>query len=271
MKNQYQQKWEENKLVELYDKFRKFIDSAEKEYIAQTIIEIKKHFKAQKTKKIKILDIGAGAGHSTIPLLKKLSEEFIIEYDYLDVSTNQKKEFIKEIKKQQLKNLLNNFWISSWESFSEKTKYDLILSYHSWYGIENWKNKKLNTLLKIKNYLGSKGIGIIVLNSKESITQQIMAENSQGIISSEDIIESMKKFNIFFLKKSLFYDKFNKKNFIEKGNIKKQAKPFFSYLYRKSFEDLDNLEIKKIKKLLSLRKKEDKFFKIPCDIIEIFK
>jgi|GEM_PF-1990280 hypothetical protein len=270
MENSYQKTWKENQLVELYDKFRRFIDPAEKEYIKILISEIEKHCRAHKMDSIRILDIGAGAGHSTVPILASLSKKFKIEYDYLDVSSNQKQEFIKEVKDNKLQKILGDFWITSWEKFSGGKKYDLILSYHSWYGITDWQSPRNNTLLKIKKYLTKNGMGAIVINSRNNITQDIVLERGEKIVSSENLLEAMKSLDIFFLKKPLYYFNFNKSTFLTGEKIKRSAYGFFGYLYRKPFGEMGKLEKEKLMRNL-LNRKDDCYFKIPCDLIEIFK
>jgi len=146
-----------------------FIEHAEEDEVDSiNFLKELKNFKL--SRKIDWLDVGAGPGTKLVMILEgdKNNEGLLqsknINLDITEPSIDWRKMLLENFGGANLEKHLKNVYLYEWEDFIEQKEitYDLITFFHSAYGIEK------KSLLKIPAYLKKGGVGLIVVENKNS-------------------------------------------------------------------------------------------------------
>ncbi len=213
-------------------------------------------------KRLELLDIGAGFGGRDIPFLREFSRETKgkIFLDCLDPSKSHSKKFKENLNKEGIKNLvLRGYHITDWRKFGNEKRRDLILSFHSWYGIYNEnKERNLKLINKLLSSLKKDGVVVVFLGQKDNL--RIFMEHFGKLpnlpFNSKKFHLLLKEFKgIISLKKDLssVFDitdciKYKKGNNIY--NISKSGKNFISYCLSSVYDSFSEEKKKKINDFL---------------------
>jgi SAM-dependent methyltransferase len=155
-----------DKLEFLFEKkhqlFFNFIDHTTQdknavEYINRTLAT---HFHGRPKSDISLLDIGCGYGIKTIPIIGQLENYGVVHTVALDPS-----EELLDYFKQSISNEDVKFVNDTWEGNTPDEDYDCILSIHTFYYIQDWKE----SLTKMVDNLTQNGVLCLSLRSKGDV------------------------------------------------------------------------------------------------------
>lgn len=83
-----------------------------------------------------ILEIGPGAGHNSLPLIKEWGAEHI---DLVEPNETARKELYEKFKKNEIPENKYSVYAETMEGFCSQKKYDLIIAEGAIHGSENWE------------------------------------------------------------------------------------------------------------------------------------
>ncbi|MEI6810616.1 MAG: class I SAM-dependent methyltransferase [Candidatus Nomurabacteria bacterium] len=225
----YTELWAEKNLAKLYAGFRTVLNPGEVGIAAEVADIIENTNQLPQT--VNMLDLGAGSGESTLRIVKKLSEKHNIVYHGIDVSEEQRTSF--RLKASGLPDNvdINSYQITSWENFTPN-KYDLIISYHSWYGITGD-----DSILKLRDSLTPNGSAYVLLSFNKSLALLAMQHNGEKTYAADDFINDLNRLGVPFEEKEFGDASLNRDSFIKDGKLTKTGKDFLGYLYRRPIDD----------------------------------
>lgn len=228
----YTELWAEKNLAKLYAGFRAILKKGEDELSLKIAEGIERD--AQLPETVNFLDIGAGGGESTLRIVKKLSEKHNIVYHGIDVSEEQRTSF--RLRASTLPNNvdINSYQITSWENFTPE-KYDLIIAYHSWYGITGD-----DSILKLRDSLTENGSAYVLLSLDKNLTNLATQQNGEKTYGADDFKNDLTRLGIAFEEEEFFDANLNRNSFIKDGKLTQVGKDYLAYLYRRPIdEDLE--------------------------------
>ncbi|MFA4880355.1 MAG: class I SAM-dependent methyltransferase [Candidatus Doudnabacteria bacterium] len=162
--NTYQEEWLHKGNFDLYEKFRRYLPCPENPYLADGIAR-------RGIQEIEALDIGGGSGTSSLEIISFLNarEITVKKWEVVDVSREQLAAFKQKV--AHLDSPHFSFAHYSWSEFALRKKYNFVLSLHSWYGINGWREeaKAKNTLRKFTEAISKDGLGVIVITAKDNV------------------------------------------------------------------------------------------------------
>lgn len=241
-----------------YKAFYQKVRIAEPEVLSITTNVIKKQLKDKKN--IRVLGIGTGKGDREIPILKELIKSGKnISFDYLDIQEKYFKEFVAELSKKRMVEILSKKYIVDWEDFKPEKTYDLVLALHMFYGLKTYIRQGLQ---KIFNALKKDGLACILQSSKGGYTSKLLPEFTGkklivGAVLANYLDELGINYSIQQIKAKIDL------SFCipsKKGKINKTAQLFLSYVLSKDYKSLSEKEKQQINKILArLFKKGNKY------------
>lgn len=247
----YREKWQDPDFNKLFSGFKQFILPAELEsgrYYAELV---SRHLPDQ----VKVLDLGAGDGLVSLAFLEQLSQyKQISDYAAIDIS----KESLKALKAKQeeFKGYAGqvNFLGADATSFIPVTRPNLIMAFHSWYGIS------FQQIPRYLSFLEPDGVLAILLNSKNSIALDLTAQFVEPVDSAEALIEWLDANNIYYTRHPVICQQLKRSDFLANTNINPKGEIFFRYLLRRVTGNLDDITN-------YLHQKPEFYFQIPQELI----
>lgn len=252
----YTELWAKMDLAKLYAGFKHVLEPGEVVLSLEIADKIENSNQLPQT--INMLDVGAGGGESTLRIVKKLSEHHNIVYHGIDVSEEQRTSF--RLRASTLPNNVDtsSYKITSWEDFTPN-QYDLIIAYHSWYGITGD-----DSILKLRDSLTANGSAYVLLSLNKSLALLAMEHNNEKAYGANDFEKDLTRLGINFEVEEFTDTNLNRDSFIQNGKLTKIGKDFLAYLYRRPIDDdLEKIIIPWIKTL------PDEAFSAPGAMIKI--
>ncbi len=252
--SKYRNHFKKREFGKIFIKHKEFTLEADMDFTKECMSIISKKLNQNP---IDVLEIGPGDGKISICFIQTIStRKKIHNYLGLEISPG----FLKVLKSKQ-KALekysdIVRFKLKDATKFSTKQKYDLIVAFNSWYGID------FNKIPYFLSILKNNGIMSILLNSEKNITIDLTRKFAENIISSEDFCDWLDRKKIKYKSHRLISKVLSRKDFIRKNKLNPKAEFFYRYMIRKSTGSIED-----IYELLS--KKSDYSFRLPQDLIVI--
>ena len=252
----YTELWAEKNLAKLYKAFRAVLEKGEAELSIKIAEGIERG--AQLPQIVNMLDVGAGGGESTLRIVKVLSEKHNIVYHGVDVSAEQRAAFLLRALTLPKNVDINSYQITSWENFTPE-KYDLIIAYHSWYGITGD-----DSILKLRDSLTENGSAYVLLSLDKNLTNLATQQNGEKTYGADDFKNDLNRLGITFEEEEFSDANLNRNSFINDGKLTQVGKDYLAYLYCRPIDE--DLEKSIIPWLSTLR---DEAFSAPGAMIKI--
>ncbi len=209
---------------------------------------------------LRILDVGAGDGSTSLSFLRNISEHRrIISYTAIDISPHHTK---------ALKNLSASFLqhadhiriqLADIARYRPSGAFDAIVSFHSWYWIP------FGQLVRYLSFLRSGGLLCLLLTRQTSISNDVISRFRGSSLSSDSVKKWLSEHHIPFSSQFCSRPVLGRNDFFLNGKMRKQAEPFFRYILRRPVEPLDDVAAYLSKKPLSyFRQKPTELILIPA-------